>query len=545
MRILIDIGHPAHVHLFKHFAWDMQSRGHNVFFTCRDKEFEIYLLEKYGFQYKSFGKKYTSTIGKLWGMVEFGLKELFVCLKFKPHILLSHGSMYAAHAAFLLGKPHISLEDTFNFEQIRFYKPFTKHILTADYEHPLIGSEVINYAGYHELSYLHPNRFTPDKLVLNELGVNEGERYVIIRFVSWNASHDIGHKGISYENKLRAIEEFSKYARVFISSESKLPTELEQYRIIIAPHRMHDAMAFASLVWGESFTMPAEASVLGIPSIEELANDPLIVSDAVAGLEAIELKLIMSLKSTAGLWRIMRTYMKGYGDQFRERFNAYKDSMNTNLESLIDLEIVQEKFGNTIIAAIPNARVYDDFTKATADITKVIPKTIPFVKNPAEYPRNIKTFNFNSSVNKFAVRMGIFVNAGRNKQRNKRFFKSDASFEFNYMENVSMRMAGYPADIKMLTKIYQNAVDSTSTLMNHLISVADTYAKDAKIVGMRLSKLPDNPNSNIIATLQIKLLNDYLRVYLRILSRMDSIVGRFNSLPVGIRKVSKKIKRDK
>jgi len=293
------------------------------------------------------------------------------------------------------------------------------------------------------------------------------------------------------------------------------------------------------------FTGEDDPSVLGIPSIEELANDPLIVSDAVAGLEAIELKLIMSLKSTAGLWRIMRTYMKGYGDQFRERFNAYKDSMNTNLESLIDLEIVQEKFGNTIIAAIPNARVYDDFTKATADITKVIPKTIPFVKNPAEYPRNIKTFNFNSSVNKFAVRMGIFVNAGRNKQRNKRFFKSDASFEFNYMENVSMRMAGYPADIKMLTKIYQNAVDSTSTLMNHLISVADTYAKDAKIVGMRLSKLPDNPNSNIIATLQIKLLNDYLRVYLRILSRMDSIVGRFNSLPVGIRKVSKKIKRDK
>lgn len=267
MRILIDIGHPAHVHLFKHFAWDMQSRGHNVFFTCRDKEFEIYLLEKYGFQYKSFGKKYTSTIGKLWGMVEFGLKELFVCLKFKPHILLSHGSMYAAHAAFLLGKPHISLEDTFNFEQIRFYKPFTKNILTANYEHPLKGNKVINYEGYHELAYLYPKRFTPDKLVLNELGVNEGERYVIIRFVSWNASHDIGHKGISYENKLRAIEEFSKYARVFISSESKLPTELEQYRIKIAPHRMHDAMAFASLVWGESFTMPAEASVLGIPSI--------------------------------------------------------------------------------------------------------------------------------------------------------------------------------------------------------------------------------------------------------------------------------------
>jgi predicted glycosyltransferase len=267
MRILIDIGHPAHVHLFKHFAWDMQSRGHNLFFTCRDKEFEIFLLEKYDFQYKSFGKKYSSTIGKLWGMVEFGLKELFAGIKFKPDILLSHGSMYAAHAAFLLGKPHISLEDTFNFEQIRFYKPFTKHILTANYEHPLSGAKVIKYAGYHELAYLHPNRFSPDKTVLNELGVKEGERFVIIRFVSWNASHDIGHKGINYENKIKTIEEFGKYAKVFISSESKLPPELEQFRIRIAPYRMHNAMAFASLVFGESATMVSEAVIMGTPGI--------------------------------------------------------------------------------------------------------------------------------------------------------------------------------------------------------------------------------------------------------------------------------------
>ena len=65
MRILIDIGHPAHVHLFKHFAWEMQKKGHTIFFTCREKEFEIYLLEKYGFAFKSFGKKYFSPLGKI------------------------------------------------------------------------------------------------------------------------------------------------------------------------------------------------------------------------------------------------------------------------------------------------------------------------------------------------------------------------------------------------------------------------------------------------------------------------------------------------
>ena len=265
MRILIDIGHPAHVHLFKHFALDMQSRGHKLLFTCRDKEFELYLLEEYEFDFINFGKKYKSTIGKLFGMLIFDFKE--AALKFKPDFFISHGSIYAAHTAFLLGKPHISLEDTFNMEQIRLYAPFTKAILTADYNHPLKTKKVIKYAGYHELAYLHPKRFSPDISVLSQLGVTRNEKYVIMRFVSWNASHDIGHKGISIDNKFKAIEEFEKYAKIFISSESELPKELEKYKIKLEPHKIHDALAFASLLWGESFTMPAECSVLGTPSI--------------------------------------------------------------------------------------------------------------------------------------------------------------------------------------------------------------------------------------------------------------------------------------
>ena len=267
MRLLIDIGHPAHVHLFKHFAWEMQAKGHEVFFTCREKEFEIYLLEKYGFTYRSFGKKYSSKIGKLWGLIEFDLKEIYAGLDFKPDIFLSHGSMYAAQAAFLLRKPHISLEDTFNLEQVNLYKPFTQAILTADYDHPLKSEKVIPYSGYHELAYLHPNRFTPDKSVLDELGVNENEKYVIMRFVSWEATHDAGHKGISMENKIRAVREFEKYARIFITSEASPPGELHKYKITIAPDRIHDAVAFSSLIYGESATMASEGAVLGTPGI--------------------------------------------------------------------------------------------------------------------------------------------------------------------------------------------------------------------------------------------------------------------------------------
>jgi len=273
MNILIDIGHPAHVHLFKQFAWEMQKRGHSILFTCRDKEFEIQLLKKYGFQFVNFGKKYKSTLGKLLGMFIFDIKEIITSVKFKPDIFISHGSIYAAHAAFILRKPHISMEDTYNFEQINLYLPFTKHVLTADYEHPLKTNKLIKYAGYHELAYLHPNRFAPDISVLQELGVKENEKYVIIRFVSLNASHDIGHKGISFENKLSAIQEFEKYAKIFISSEGKLPLEFEKYRIKLRPERMHDALAFAIFIFGESSTMSEEAAMLGVPSIYLFNNN--------------------------------------------------------------------------------------------------------------------------------------------------------------------------------------------------------------------------------------------------------------------------------
>ena len=152
MKILIDIGHPAHVHLFKNFAWIMQEKGHKVFFTTREKEFEIDLLTKYGFEFTSFGKKYKSTLIKIFGLFQFDLKMLLAAIRFKPDIFLSHGSIYAAQISWLLRKPHVSFEDTFNFEQINLYKPFTSVILTSTYKHPPLGRKNIKYNGYHELA---------------------------------------------------------------------------------------------------------------------------------------------------------------------------------------------------------------------------------------------------------------------------------------------------------------------------------------------------------------------------------------------------------
>lgn len=273
MNILIDIGHPAHVHVTKHFAHEMEAKGHRVLFTCRQKEFIIQLLEAEEFQYVSFGPKYTTTVKKLWGLVKFDWKMLMTSLKFKPDMFISLGSMYAAQVSALLMKPHICFEDTYNMEQVRLYRPFTDVILTGDYAHPVMSKTIeFRMAGYNELAYLHPNRFTPDEMVLKELGVKKGEKYVVIRFVAWNASHDLGHKGISTANKMKVVREFAKMSKVYISSEDELPSEFDEYRLPTKPERIHDVIAFASLVFGESSTMSEEAAMLGVPSIY-LNND--------------------------------------------------------------------------------------------------------------------------------------------------------------------------------------------------------------------------------------------------------------------------------
>lgn len=267
MKILIDIGHPAHIHLFRNFVFEMIDKRHEVLFTIREKELEKKLLEHYALPYESLGRKSDSLTGKLTGILKFDYRLFKIATRFKPDLFLSHGSYSAAHTAFLKAKPHIAFEDTFNFEQVWLYKPFTRVILTSEYDHPLKSSKVVKFSGYHELAYLHPYRYKPDISVLEELGVSANEKYVILRFGSWKASHDYGHTGITLENKFEAVKQFSKFARVFISSESELPQELLPYKISIAPYRIHDVLAYASLIWADTFTMPAECTVQGTPAI--------------------------------------------------------------------------------------------------------------------------------------------------------------------------------------------------------------------------------------------------------------------------------------
>ena len=267
MTVLIDIGHPAHVHLFKNFATIFQRKGHHVVFTVRSSECEIELLKAFKFKYYILGKKHKSLWGKVIGIIKFDFRLLLIALRYKPDIFFSHGSIYAAHIATFLGKPHISMEDSGNMEQVRLYRPFTKAILTPDILGERLGTKQIRYRGYHELCYLHPKYFHPDIEVRKLLRLNDGEKYCVVRFVSWKATHDLGERGFSYEEKLQLINKLGKTYRVFITSEGPLSDEFEKFRLDIAPHLLHHVLAFAEIVISEGATIASESGLLGSPSV--------------------------------------------------------------------------------------------------------------------------------------------------------------------------------------------------------------------------------------------------------------------------------------
>lgn len=268
MKILIDIGHPAHVHYFRNLIKLMERKGHQFFVIAKDRNVTYNLLDSYNIPYVKRRNYPKSLLGKLLQIPFTDLIVLYYAIKFKPDILLGFSGTHIAHTGMLLNKPSIVIDDT---EHASFahasYKPFAKHIITPKCFKKDFGKKQIRFDGYMELCYLHPNYFTPDPNIKKELGIEGDEKYVILRFVSWSANHDLGHTGINIEMKRRAVKEFSKYAKVFISSENELPEDIDHYRIKLSPEKMHSALAGCSLLYGESATMASECAILGVPSI--------------------------------------------------------------------------------------------------------------------------------------------------------------------------------------------------------------------------------------------------------------------------------------
>jgi predicted glycosyltransferase len=268
MNIVVDIGHPGHVHFFKNFIWEMEKRGHAIRVVATDKEMAYALLDHYKIPYIKVGKHHKSLAKKFVDMPYNDVKVYRAIKGFKPDLFMGIASYRAAQVARLLGAKSYIFDDTEHAKMARrLYMPFATKVFTPSCYWLDLGPKQVRYNGYHELTYLHPNWFKPDPSVLEEIGIGKGERYAIVRFVAWTAGHDAGLTGLTIEQKKEIVKEIDKNATPVITSESKLPEDLRQYQMKIPPWRIHDALAYASMYIGEGATMASESAMLGTTGI--------------------------------------------------------------------------------------------------------------------------------------------------------------------------------------------------------------------------------------------------------------------------------------
>lgn len=257
MRILIDMGHPAHVHFYRNFIKEMEKKGHEFKVAVRVKNPMLELLEYYGISYEVIGFAQSGLTGKALGLPRYDARLLAIARKFKPDVLTGIGSPYVAQVGKLIRKPSYIFTDTEHATLInKLAVPFATKVLTPDCFLNDFGSKHVRYNSFHELAYLHPNRF-------KEKGV--GKKNIIIRLSSWDASHDKGRQVIEDITFSHLSRKLAEYGNVVMSREDGKKMTLEGR--LYEPWQLHAIMKNAILYIGDGATMATESALLGVPSI--------------------------------------------------------------------------------------------------------------------------------------------------------------------------------------------------------------------------------------------------------------------------------------
>lgn len=269
MNILIDIGHPAHVHLLKYTARELEAHGHKIFYSVRDIPVAKHLMDIYGMPYIDLGGKKDSLFGKMKTVLSQDWKMWRFVRKHKIDIGLSSGIVQAHVSKFSKMKAFIFDDDDDAVEplEVKYAHPYCDVVFTPE-EVKRKTEHAVYYPGNHQLAHLHPKRFTPDPSVLAKAGLKEGEKFFLMRFVAFKGHHDVGHHGLGFEEKKKLVAELEKHGRVIITFEREIDPAFEKYRLPVPAEDIHSLMYYSSMFIGDSQTMTREAALLGVPTLK-------------------------------------------------------------------------------------------------------------------------------------------------------------------------------------------------------------------------------------------------------------------------------------
>ena len=154
MNILIDIGHPGHVHLLHGVSEELRRKGHTLHYSVRDIPVAKRLMEHYGMTpWVDLGGKKDSLTGKAKTVINQDIKLLHyvrcnhIDLGLSSGLVLSHVSKLSSMKAFMFDDDDDAAEPLI----VKYGHPLTHVVFTPDCIQRKT-KHAVYYAGTHELA---------------------------------------------------------------------------------------------------------------------------------------------------------------------------------------------------------------------------------------------------------------------------------------------------------------------------------------------------------------------------------------------------------
>jgi uncharacterized protein len=274
VKVLVDLNHPAHVHFFRHPMALLRERGCEIVVTSRAKDVAMPLLDAFGIVHRPLSAQSGSGLLSLGReLVQRDAALYRLVRRWRPDVMAAIGGTFVAHVGWASRIPSLVFYDTENAKlQNAITYPLAHRVIVPRCYQGWVPRTHLRYDGYHELSYLHPSRFAPDRAIAERNGLDPRRDNFLIRTVSWQANHDVFETGWDANLLRQLVVWLAPRGKVHISSEAALPEDLATHAYRGQVGEIHHLMAHCRLVIGESATMASEAAVLGVPALYAAAT---------------------------------------------------------------------------------------------------------------------------------------------------------------------------------------------------------------------------------------------------------------------------------
>lgn len=335
VKVGLFVNTPAQVHFFRPVADELRRRGHEAVLLARYHPEARRLLDEAAVPHVPYATPSDSKWGKLAQLPRDVAAARRLLRRLGVQAVAGFG-VYDVLSSAALRLPSVVFTDT----ETRYhglglkvqYAAFTRLatvLLTPAWFRESLGRRHERLRTFKEVAYLHPDRFQPNRRPEGLGGLDLDAPFAFLRLSAHGALHDAGHAGLAgpaLQDLLRALQ---PRLRVWASFEGGAPPGLEHLQAPIQKGRIHDVLYHAAVVIGDSGSIPAEAALLGTPSLRFTTRPP--ERDMGGFLELERVGLMETFRDSTALARRAADFPLTPGDRARRRQQA-----QDYLRSLVD-----------------------------------------------------------------------------------------------------------------------------------------------------------------------------------------------------------------